>query len=59
MDFLKNIAWKIPVGMLWYIAAGCPFRHLPLWERLIAWFIFFMAIDAIRWGLKRKKKPTD
>ena len=59
MRLLKEMAWKLPVGLIWYIAAGFPFKHLPFWQGLIAWFIFYLALDLIRWGLKREKEPTD
>lgn len=59
MRLLKEIAWKLPVGLVWYIAAGFPFKHLTFWQGLIAWFIFYLALDLIRWGLKREKEPTD
>ena len=49
MKLLKEIAWKLPVGMVWYIAAGFPFKHLPFWQGQIAWFIFYLALDLIRW----------
>ena len=59
MKLLKEMAWKLPVGLVWYIAAGFPFKHLPFWQGLIAWFIFYLALDLIRWGLKREKETTD
>lgn len=57
MKLLKKMAWKLPVGLVWYIAAGFPFKHLTFWQGLIAWFIFYLALDLIPTGIRPQIRP--
>lgn len=54
---MKEVAWMIPVALLWYIAAGMSFENMLFWKSLLVWFCVYMSLRAIHWGLKRDSKP--
>lgn len=50
---IKDLAWKLPIAMMWGYAADFPFNDLSFCEGTAAWMVFMFCLDAIRWGLKK------
>lgn len=53
--FIKDLAWKVPIAIMWGIAADFPFSKFSIWGEwgeMLAWLFFYWGLDAIRWGLK-------
>lgn len=50
--FIKDFAWKVPIAIMWSVAANFPFSEFSTWGEMSAWVLFYWGLDAIRWGLK-------
>ena len=57
MRFLKELAWKVPLFLLWSQCTWFAKYDKPFWVGCVIAFVFFIMLDLIRWGLK-KKRPT-
>ena len=50
---IKDLAWKIPIAIMWEFAADFPFSEFSIGGQMLLWLIFYFCLDAIRWGLKK------
>ena len=54
MKLLKEFAWKAACGYILYMASFLPFKDIPFWKSSVCWFLFYVSLDLIRWGLKKE-----
>ena len=50
---LKELAWKVPAFVLWSQCTWFAKYDKPFWFGCVIAFVFFIALDLIRWGLKK------
>lgn len=53
MKYLKELAWKVPLFVLWLQCTWFVKFDKPFWFGCVIAFVFFIMLDLIRWGLKK------
>lgn len=53
MKELKELAWKVPLFVLWFQCTWFVDYDISFWGKCVIAFVFFIMLDLIRWGLKK------
>ena len=52
-QFWKDAAVKVPLFVGWTTCTNMPLEKMSIWELVIVAIVFGVAVDIVRWGLKK------